>query len=180
MYHDYIDRTRLEKKMAEKIFDYDLKAHLDLLEAHDLKGNDFYPIGLKDVNEDFVGELLFKYLQDLKNRMKMQSLSNQTTSIILRKCVKLTDLDRVIDDTMKKCDDLKITADKLSVNLKKQMKLNSIKDNITRITNKKLQCDPYKTLKRRKSWKGPQTPFLTGFEFEEWDEKVQGGGLMRP
>lgn len=117
MYNDFIDRTRLEKKMAEKIFDYDLKAHLEQLEAHDLKGNDFYPIGLKDVTEDFVGELLFKYLQDLKNRMKMQSLSNQTTSIILRKCVKLNDLDKVIDDTMKKCEDLKTTADKLSVNL---------------------------------------------------------------
>jgi len=40
--------------MAAKIFDYDLKAHLEQLTAYHLKGNDFMAYPLKDVEEDFV------------------------------------------------------------------------------------------------------------------------------
>ena len=36
--------------MAQKIFDYDLKSHLEQLEAHDIKGNDYMPFPVvKDV-----------------------------------------------------------------------------------------------------------------------------------
>ena len=41
IYDDFIEVTRLEIKMAAKIFDYDLKSHLEQLEAHHIKGNDF-------------------------------------------------------------------------------------------------------------------------------------------
>ena len=40
-YDDFNEVTRLEIKMAAKIFDYDLKSHLEQLEAHHIKGNDF-------------------------------------------------------------------------------------------------------------------------------------------
>ena len=41
IYDDFTEVTRLEIKMASKIFDYDLKGHLEQLEAHHIKGNDF-------------------------------------------------------------------------------------------------------------------------------------------
>lgn len=49
VYDDFNERTRLECKMAAKIFDYDLKAHLEQLEAYHIKGGDFMPYALKDV-----------------------------------------------------------------------------------------------------------------------------------
>lgn len=49
VYDDFNERTRLECKMAAKIFDYDLKSHLEQLEAYHIKGNDFQPVPLKDV-----------------------------------------------------------------------------------------------------------------------------------
>ena len=48
--------------MAAKIFDYDLKNHLEQLEAYHIKGNDFQPVPLKDVQHDFFHDLLHKYL----------------------------------------------------------------------------------------------------------------------
>ena len=41
LYHQFTERTRLECKMAERIPDYDLKTHLQQLEAYHIKGNDF-------------------------------------------------------------------------------------------------------------------------------------------
>ena len=41
IYDDFAEVTRLEIKMAQKIPDYDLKSHLEQLEAHHIKGNDF-------------------------------------------------------------------------------------------------------------------------------------------
>jgi hypothetical protein len=41
VYEDYNERTRLEVKMAAKLFDYDLKSHLEQLETHHIKGADF-------------------------------------------------------------------------------------------------------------------------------------------
>ena len=68
VYDDFNERTRLECKMAAKIFDYDLKSHLEQLEAYHIKGNDFMPFALKDVQQDFVQDLLYRYLQDIKHR----------------------------------------------------------------------------------------------------------------
>ena len=41
LFNEYNEKTRLECKMSVKIFDYDLKSHLEQLEAHHIKGNDF-------------------------------------------------------------------------------------------------------------------------------------------
>lgn len=84
--------------MAEKIFDYDLKAHLEALESYHIKKNDFVPIPLRNVEHDFVNELLVRYLQDTKNRMKEKSFGNATPAMILRKCIKLTDIDDMVEE----------------------------------------------------------------------------------
>jgi len=64
-------------------------------------------------------------------------------------------------------------ADKLANKLRAEQKANEIKKSIAKIAQKKLEVDPYKFLKRRKSFKGVQVPFLQGFEYEEWDETVK-------
>ena len=45
-------------------------------------------------------------------------------------------------------------ADKLANKLKAENEANAIKKNIAKIAQKKLEVDPYKFLKRRKSYKG--------------------------
>ena len=44
----------MEVKMVAKIFDYDLKNHIEQLEAHQLVGHEMMPFPLKDVKEDYV------------------------------------------------------------------------------------------------------------------------------
>ena len=41
VYENANEKTRLEVKMAAKLFDYDLKSHLEQLETHHVKGTDF-------------------------------------------------------------------------------------------------------------------------------------------
>ena len=41
VYEEHNEKTRLEVKMSAKLFDYDLKAHLEQLETHHIKGIDF-------------------------------------------------------------------------------------------------------------------------------------------
>lgn len=40
--------------MVAKMFDYDLKNHIEQLEAHNLVGHEMMPYPLKDVKEDYV------------------------------------------------------------------------------------------------------------------------------
>ena len=54
--------------MAARLFDYDLKAHLEQLEARHIAGNDFRPFPLQNASVDFVGDLMQNYLQDIKYR----------------------------------------------------------------------------------------------------------------
>ena len=99
VYDDFNERTRLECKMAAKIFDYDLKSHLEQLEAHDIKGNDFMPFPIvKDVQQDFVQDLLYRYLQDIKHRQKAGEFGRATSAVLLRKCTKLDDIEIMIED----------------------------------------------------------------------------------
>lgn len=56
VYDDFNEQTRLETVTAVKLPDVDLKTHLEQLDAHHLKGNDFSPFPSKDLpaNLDFV------------------------------------------------------------------------------------------------------------------------------
>ena len=49
-------------EIAADLPDLDLKSHLEQLEAMDLKGNEFSHVPLKDVKQDFVEDLLQRYL----------------------------------------------------------------------------------------------------------------------
>ena len=92
--------------MAAKIFDYDLKAHLEQLEAHHIKGNDFQPFPLKEVQLDLMKDLLYRYLQDIKHRQKAGEFGRATAATLLRKCVKLDDIEVMIEELQRKSNDL--------------------------------------------------------------------------
>ena len=66
---------------------------------------------MRNVEHDFVNELLVRYLQDTKNRMKEKSFGNATPSMILRKCIKLTDIDDMVLECHVKSLDLMSAAD---------------------------------------------------------------------
>ena len=98
VYDDFNEKTRLEVKMAAKLFDYDLKAHLEQLESHNIKGIDFQPYPLKDAQHYFVQELMEKYIQEIKQKQKQGEFGRATPSMILRKCIKIEDIDYMVDD----------------------------------------------------------------------------------
>ena len=92
--------------MAAKIFDYDLKSHLEVLESYHIKGNDFQSFPLKDVQHEFVTDLLTKYIQDIKHRMKQGEYGRATSTTLLKKCVKLEDIEFLVEDCYSKADNL--------------------------------------------------------------------------
>ena len=102
VYEDLNEKTRLEVKMAAKLFDYDLKAHLEQLESHNIKGIDFQPYPLKDAEHYFVQELMEKYIQEIKQKQKQGEFGRATPSMILRKCIKIEDIDYIVDDCIQK------------------------------------------------------------------------------
>lgn len=175
-YDEFNERTRMEVKMAQSINDYDLKSHLEQLEAYHIKGNDFAPIPLKDVQLDFVNDLLTRYLTDIKGRMKAGAFGKATTSMLLRKCVKLSDIDLLVEECEIKSNALLSNADKLALKLAEEKRLKETKNNIKRIAFKKLDMDQGELKKRSNSWKGKVKPFLGDFEYDEWDDAVHARG----
>jgi len=62
-----------------------------------IHGNDFAPIPLMEVREDFTKDLKFRYLSDIKTRMNQDEYADAAPSILLRKGVKLGDIDSLIE-----------------------------------------------------------------------------------
>jgi len=140
--------------MAAKLFDYDLKSHLEQLEAYHIKGNDFQPLPLKDVQHDFVFDLLHKYLQDVKHRMKAGEFGRATAATLLRKCVKLEDIEYMVEDCQAKSNELLSNADKLAEELADKRERKRIAKNIKTLNMNRLEFEPARTFKRKTSWKG--------------------------
>jgi len=63
---------------------------------------------MPDISEgcDFVTDLLYNYFEDLRVRKKVQEYGQPPTSVLLRKTVRLEDIDELIDDLSKKTVDL--------------------------------------------------------------------------
>ena len=154
VYDEFNERTRLECKMAAKVFDYDLKAHLEQLQAHHLKGHDFQPFPLKDVQQDFVKDLLQKYLQDIKHRQKAGEFGRATAATLLRKCIRLDDIEVMIEELQRKSHDLLSAAERQALQLAEQQRQKELAENVQRLANKKLDFRTRKTVKRNKSFKG--------------------------
>lgn len=67
---------------------------------------------MKNVQEDLVGDLLYKYLQDIKTRVRAGDFGRATPAVLLRKTTKLQDIDMIIDDLQSKSKDMLSKAEK--------------------------------------------------------------------
>lgn len=63
---------------------------------------------MPDISEgcDFITDLLYSYFEDLRVRKKVQEFGSPPTSVLLRKGVRLGDIDNIIDDLSKTTVDL--------------------------------------------------------------------------
>ena len=173
VYDDFNEKTRLECKMAEKIFDYDLKDHLAQLEHHNIKDNDFQPFPMKDCQLDLVGDLMYRYLQDIKHRQKSGEFGRATAATLLRKCTKLEDIEIMIEDLQRKSDDLLSNAEKIAAKLAKEARQKEIDETITKLTSKKLEFKSKNMGVRKASFHGKvKKPLFEGFDIDFWQEQV--------
>jgi len=62
-----------------------------------------------------VHDLLHRYLLDIKTRQKAGEFGRATAAILLRKCVKLNDIELIIEDLQRKSNDLLSNAEKLAL-----------------------------------------------------------------
>ena len=50
------------------------------------------------MQNEFVTDLLQRYLQDIKHRMKLGDYGRATATTLLRKCINLVDIEYIVDD----------------------------------------------------------------------------------
>jgi len=165
--------------MAAKIFDYDLKSHLEQLEAYHIKGNDFQPLPLKDVQHDFVFDLLHKYLQDVKHRMKAGEFGRATAATLLRKCVKLEDIEYMVEDCQAKSNELLSNADKLAEELADKRERKRIEKNIKNLNMNRMEFEPARCFKRKASWKGRSGLLFEGFAKDGLEDQIRKLGRAK-
>lgn len=169
LYEDINERTGLECRMAEKIKDYDLKDHIAQLEAYHIKGNnDFMAYPLKDVDEDFVTDLLYRYLQDVKQRVKAGEFGRANSATLLRKCIRLTDIDNIIVDLQKKSNNLLLNAGRLKLKLQQEAKQKEVRARINKLAHNPLEFRANEAKKRSNSiCLKAEGLFSKEYEFEE-------------
>lgn len=154
--------------MAARIGDYDLKNHLEQLEAHSLKANDFMPFALKDVQEDYVGDLLYKYLQDIKHRQKAGEFGRASAALLLRKCTLLSDIDDIVEELQKRSNELLSNAERLALEMAEKARQKEIKAAVETLANRRLDYPAKSTVRRTRSFHGKIDKMLVGEEHEEW------------
>lgn len=99
LYETATESTRQACIAAQKIEDIDLKEHLADLNHKKLAKNDWDPFPLYDITEgsDFVARLMTRYLDDIRVRKKEAEFGIPPPSVLLRKTVKLSEIDRMIE-----------------------------------------------------------------------------------
>jgi len=104
LYETATEMTRQACIQAEKIEDIDLKEHLELLEYKELAKNDWDPFPLYNISEgaDFVSSLFKRYLDDIRIRKKEAEFGIPPPSVLLRKTVRLNEIDLMIEEVQEK------------------------------------------------------------------------------
>ena len=99
LYETTTESTRQACIKASKIEDIDLKEHLADLNHRRLATNDWDPFPLYDISEgsDFTETLMKKYLEDIRVRKKEAEFGLPPPSVLLRKTVRLSEIDRMIE-----------------------------------------------------------------------------------
>ena len=99
--------------------DIDLKEHLELLEYKELAKNDWDPFPLTDIAEgsDFVGHLMDRYLEDIRVRKKEAEFGKPPPSVLLRKTVRLSEIDLMIEEVQEKSIGIATSAEEMAEKL---------------------------------------------------------------
>lgn len=116
---------------------------------------------------DFVTPLMEAYLEDIRVRSKEDQFDVPTASVLLRKTVKLQEIDVIIDDLASKTTALKSETEAYADFLAEEARLKEIADNTRRLTKRKLDYAPRVTYKRDNSYKGRNREALIPMEEQE-------------
>lgn len=117
-------------------------------------------------------DLLYRYLQDIKHRQKAGEFGRATAATLLRKCVKLDDIEVMIEELQRKSNDLLSQAEKHALKIAEEQRIKALQENVNKLVTKKVEFR-LKDLKRNKSFSGGNLKaMLMGFDYEEWDHQV--------
>ena len=71
-------------------------------------------------------DLLYRYLQDIKHRQKAGEFGRATAATLLRKCVKLDDIEVMIEDLQRKSNDLLSQAEKHALKIAEEQRVKAL------------------------------------------------------
>ena len=92
-----LSELKKHEERAKDEPDYELRAHLDLLDKADLKTTGWTTTPLENVDHDFVSPLLTAYLKDLKKRIAKESDKDAGFARNLRKAIKIEDTEELLN-----------------------------------------------------------------------------------
>ena len=159
MYSDLLEDTRKKMNASYKIKDVDLMDHKKQLEKKSIarKNTDWNVFPLTSITEgcDFVTDLLQKYLDEIRVRSRDEMFGDKIPpSTLLRKNVRLGDINNIIDELSDKTVVLKNKAEAYAKKIAEEKRLKEIADNIRRLTKRKLDFQHREAYKRSGSYKG--------------------------
>ena len=89
------------------IKDRDIEAHFAAMEKHHLRVHEWSVQGLKAQGADFVGNLLERYVLDLRERENLGKMEKASFANVIRKQVLITDSKVLIEEMHRKTIGLK-------------------------------------------------------------------------
>jgi hypothetical protein len=165
----------LEARSSE---DIDIKEHLQDLLYRNMVKNDWEPFPLFDMTEglDLVQPLFEKYLEDLHARKKEAEFGSPPPAVLLRKTVRLQEIDVMIEELQLKAIGLAKSAGEQEAILAEEKRLQGVRDTIKRFHTKKIEFQPRAVYQRSLSFKGRnRVPlFQLGGEQSDFQEKMLG------
>jgi len=99
------------------------------------EGTDWNVFAMTNISEgcDFVTDLLQKYLDDIRVRSRDENFGKPLPSVLLRKTIKLSTIDDIIDDLSVKTISLKDEAEAHAKKIAEERRKQELADNIRRL-----------------------------------------------
>jgi len=107
------------------------------------------------------------YLDDIRVRTKEDEFGEPTSSVMLRKTVKLQAIDGIIDELAEKTTALKSETEAYADFLAEEARLKEIAESTRKLTKRKLDYAPRLTYKRDNSYKGRNREALIPVDSQE-------------
>ena len=119
------------------------------------------------MQEDLTSDLLYKYLQDIKTRVRAGDFGRATQAILLRKTTKLGDIDDVINDLHAKSKETMSKTEKKMKELAMKEKNEKTAKAVKKLTHNRLAYDPRDTVPRSSSFHGRLDKLADGAKWEK-------------